>query len=86
MIIRNGPFPWANSGLMYAGTNPGNANARAKPPSRASSLIEFPVVEHLGAGVHEADHGGHVPGHRQPACALMSRNRSLRVNDLQALE
>ena len=39
---RNGPFPSANSGRMYAGTNPGNANARSKPPSRASSLIELP--------------------------------------------
>ena len=39
---RNGPFPSANSGRMYAGTKPGNANARPKPPSRASSLIELP--------------------------------------------
>ncbi len=39
---RNGPLPSANSGRMYAGTNPGNSNARPYPPWRASSRIELP--------------------------------------------
>ena len=30
---RNGPLPSQNSGLMYAGTKPGNANARWYPAS-----------------------------------------------------
>ena len=39
---RNGPLPSQNSGLMYAGTNPGKSKARAYPASLASPLIELP--------------------------------------------
>ena len=39
---RNGPLPSQNSGRMYAGTNPGKANARSYPPSWASPRIELP--------------------------------------------
>ena len=39
---RNGPLPSANSGRMYAGTNPGNANASAYPAASASVRMLLP--------------------------------------------
>ncbi len=39
---RNGPLPSQNNGRMYAGTKPGNSNARPYPAFRASSRIELP--------------------------------------------
>ncbi len=39
---RNGPFPSQNSGRMYAGTNPGNANASVTPSSFATWRMLLP--------------------------------------------
>ena len=60
---RNGPRPSANCGRMYAGTKPGNSNARSKPPSCASRADRVAVVEDLGTGILESDHRRHLLGH-----------------------
>jgi hypothetical protein len=39
---RNGPRPVQNCGRMYAGTNPGNANASANPWSSARWRMLLP--------------------------------------------
>src|SRR5216684_6590109 len=39
---RNGPLPSQNRGRMYAGTKPGNSNARVLPPSFASARRLLP--------------------------------------------
>ena len=57
-------MPSQNSGRMYAGHEAGEGERPLVPAELRLAADRVAVVEHLGAGVHEADHRLDVLGHR----------------------
>ena len=68
---RNGPLPSQNSGRMYAGMKPGNANA-SLTPATAQAYGRVAVVERLGAAGFESRYRADMRGTDSPRAASYS--------------
>ena len=63
---RNGPLPSAEQRPDVRGHEAGEVERALVPAELGLAADRVAVVEDLGAGVEEADHRRHVPGHRRP--------------------